>query len=146
MQGATYTDAKVDPTLGPILAWGSPDDAVAWLRKNILVGETFQLAQMERANRWAKSVCQAPEWGLTEFDAQIIVEYASLGRTESAREKLKAHVVRLTKTLERPMVSTEALKDVVDRANKSVTRMQRLSPSMMQAANRFVHLGRRWPR
>lgn len=145
MQGA-YADTKVDPELGPILEWKSPNDVADWLRENILTGDTFQLVQMERARQWVESVSQAPEWGLEELDAQIIVDYVSLSRTEADRKKMDAHVVRLTEALAKPMASTEAMHHTVDRASRNVTPSQRLSPLMRQAANRLVHLGRRWPR
>jgi len=146
LTGAAIASAKADPTVGPILSWRSPEDAVDWLRENILVGATFRLSQLEEARRWVQAVSRMPESGLSRFDAEILVDYARFGRLAEDREKLAAHVARLMGTLDRPARSARVLCDTVERANKAVTGRQRLSPEMMQAANRFVHLKRRWPR
>lgn len=146
LKGATIAGAKVDPMVGPVLDWLSPEDAVDWLRENILVGATFRLSQLEAARKWIQAVSQMPESGLTKFDATILVDYARFGRATEDREKLAVHVAHLTAALDRSATSVQALCGKVERANKGATGRRKLSAEMVQVANRFVHLSRRWPR
>lgn len=145
MRGVVDAATKIDPKLGPVLKWRSPDDAAAWLRKNILTGDAFKLSQLEAAREWIRGISMAG-CGLTKADAEIIVDYVRYGRSEEGREKLAAHVAYLTATLDGPATSARALCNRVVRVSKTATIRRRLSAEMMQVATRYAHLARRWPR
>ena len=108
MKGVVDADAKIDPKLGPVLKWRSPDDAAAWLRGNILTGDTFKLSQLEAAREWIHGI-SVSGCGLTKADAEILVDYVRYGRSTEDRQKLAAHVAYLTDTLDASATSARAL-------------------------------------
>jgi hypothetical protein len=130
--------------IGPIDSWRSPEEAVQWLKANILTSHTWIIA-LETSRRWVQ---KAAESGfLTTQDATIIWDFARLSSvSDEMSEKVTDRAAQLHDILDKG-ISPEGLQKAVKRWGQAdATKITEVDEGHTRIISRFVYLSRRWPR